>query len=39
MKKVIAFVWDIITMPIISAAILLHESREEHKEDYIRRAK
>ena len=33
MKKFIAAIVDLVTMPFISVAILIHESREVNKEE------
>ena len=35
MKKFLTAMVDLITMPFISAAILIHESREEQKEEIL----
>ena len=37
MKKIFKSVLDIITMPFISVAILIHESREVNKEEILKR--
>lgn len=37
MKKLITAIVDLITMPFVSVAILIHESREEYKEEILAR--
>ena len=39
MKKLLKSIRDLVTMPFISAAILIHESREVNKEDILKRRK
>lgn len=35
MKNIISKIADLITMPFVSVAILIHESREEYKEEIL----
>ena len=37
MNKILKSICDLITMPFISAAILIHESREVNKEEILAR--
>lgn len=37
MKKFITAIVDLVTMPFVSVAILIHESREEFKEERLDR--
>lgn len=39
MKKLLKSIRDLITMPFISAAILIHESREVNKEEILENIK